>query len=392
MKHHLFNKIFDSKLGKDRIIISVISFIFGLLLILTTVDVYQKINVVTSPENTGSSFLVVNKKLNLSNLITNAQFSDEEISRFRKQPFVEKLGVSTPIKVDAWLELGPPINNKTDLFFEAIPSEFIDVETTQFHWEPGDKLVPVIVPKQFIDLYNFGYALSKGLPQVSKDVFTSLKARMRVGRGPNREWYDVKVVELSDRIPTVIVPKSFVDYANEKFRKSEGETEKSRVVVKVTNPSDPALQSYLKKHRYETNREKLKTGKAGLILQIINLIVLSIGISIVVLSFFLIESHFALFISEAKHEIKLLLELGYTPNMIGVYFLKKMRKLILIEVGVSFALFIGLAYMIGRFLSKFSSANLQQLNYVSFGIGALIGLAAFYLFRIRILNIIRKYT
>lgn len=47
-----------------------------------------------------------------------------------------------------------PLN--TEMFFEAVPDSFVDASAADWQYKPGDEEVPVILPRTYIALYNFG--------------------------------------------------------------------------------------------------------------------------------------------------------------------------------------------------------------------------------------------
>lgn len=58
-----------------------------------------------------------------------------------------------------------PLN--TEMFFEAVPDSFVDAQASDWKYTAGEEEVPVILPRTYIALYNFGFAQSRNLPKVS---------------------------------------------------------------------------------------------------------------------------------------------------------------------------------------------------------------------------------
>ena len=66
--------------------------------------------------------------------------------------------VSNKIRV----EVGSPLSFGS--IFESIPSHWLDINPTAFKWKKGSDFIPIIVSKEFLNLWNFGFAKSQGLP------------------------------------------------------------------------------------------------------------------------------------------------------------------------------------------------------------------------------------
>lgn len=54
------------------------------------------------------------------------------------------------------------IGFSTYLFFESVPDRFLDVDSQAWHYEPGSRDIPIVIPRNYLNLYNFGFARSQG--------------------------------------------------------------------------------------------------------------------------------------------------------------------------------------------------------------------------------------
>ena len=76
---------------------------------------------------------------------------------------------------------------KTDLFFESIPDEFLDFVPEEWEWDENSSTVPIIVPKFYLDLWNFGLAPSRfEYPTLSKEAATGMPIELFIGNGGRR--------------------------------------------------------------------------------------------------------------------------------------------------------------------------------------------------------------
>src|SRR5690606_29569662 len=113
-----------------------------------------------------------------------------------------------------------------------------------------------IVSVDFLDLYNFGYAPNQGVPQLTKGTIQSLTFTLKAGTGEQSQEFTARVAGFSDRISSIIVPQTFLDYANNRFAAPQPKPQQpSRLIVLVNDPSDPVFTEYLLERKYETNNE-----------------------------------------------------------------------------------------------------------------------------------------
>ena len=80
-------------------------------------------------------------------------------------------------------------------------------------------------------------------------------------RGNGRvEQYKGNIVGFSNRLNTILVPESFMVWANKNFA-PEAEAQPSRLIIEVGNPADASIAKYFQQKGYETEDGKLDAGK-----------------------------------------------------------------------------------------------------------------------------------
>ena len=273
--------------------------------------------------------------------LSSSGFSPAEVDEVKKQPFVQKLGLFTANQFQSYARSSTTIPFSTVLFFEAVPDEFLDVIPPDFHWEPGSVTVPIMLSQDFLNLYNFGFALSQGLPQLSRTAISMVPLSVEVSGPKGKADYKGKICGFSDRYSTVLVPQSFMDWANKNI--GEGKPSKpNRLILQVSNAADPALTAFLEKNGYQTNSDKLKMGKAGGIIKVVMGLISLLGILFIALSLVIFSTNFRAVIAEAKDEIKLLIELGYTARSLAVNLLSYFSAyLLLLSLGAGTLVWLG---------------------------------------------------
>ena len=246
--NRILQKIIRTGVGKSRYWMAIIGLGVAMLLILVALQVHTDFNELlhgTRNQNERADYLVVNK------LITNDMmgkpeltvFTAEEQKDFAAQPFVEAFGAITAAQFNVKLE-ADQLGFSTLAFFESVPDTFLDVKTEEWKWQAGQQMLPIMVPRDFVNMFNFGFALGNGIPQFSEKTIQSMTPQVVISQGMQQGQFIGKIAGFSDRISTVLVPQSFMDWANKAYGTGEVKLP-SRVVIRVKDPSSIELRDYL---------------------------------------------------------------------------------------------------------------------------------------------------
>jgi hypothetical protein len=289
-----------------------LAFLFGLLLVLVALEVYFDFKQITNKRKSSNEFVIINKTVTLSNTLglASSEFSASEIDTLKNQPFVKKIGYFEANQFQASIRTTQFINFFTLVFFEAVPDEFMDFKSPDWVWENDKDPVPIVLSVDFLNMYNFGFALSQGLPQVSKEAIKLLPVEIILQGEGGKRTFNAKIVGFSERIPSVLVPYSFMKWANEHIA-LKPVPQPSRLIVQVSGTDDPALNKYLQKKKYVTNQGQLTAGQTGTILNAVVTALGFLGLFFLILAFIIFSGNFRLIIAESLPEIKILIELGY---------------------------------------------------------------------------------
>lgn len=288
----------------------------GLLLLLAAVQLWRDLDTLLNGGQGGEQFVQINKKVTiLSTLGAKNNFTDTEIDGIREQPFVRRVGTFTPnrFKVTAYSNA---LGFRTDLFFESVPNEFLDIDTTQFRWEPGMREVPIVMSRDYLALYNFGFAPSQGLPQFTPSAIQRVSVDLRVRGDGGQGTYQGRIAGFSDRINSILVPQSFLDYTNRNLGRPDDGSGQSRLILEVDNPMSQPFRSWLDENGYEVSTGRLVGGQFVTLLSIVVGVIALFGAVIVVLSLLVFLLNFQLLISESAQRIRLLQQLGYKQGQI----------------------------------------------------------------------------
>ena len=240
-------------------------------------------------------------------------FSEEEIADVSQQPFVKEAGTFTPSLFSVVATLGSKklgVEFSTEMFFEAVPDDFIDVDLSRWQWHEGDDEVPIILPRNYLDLYNFGFASSQGLPALSESLVSMIKIRFYLRGSAGSKELSGRVVAFSKKLNTILVPQTFMDEMNATLS-PDRQPEPSRLILTVSNPADERIATYLKDHSYETEANDAEAARTAHFLRIIISIVLVVGLIISALAFYVLLLSIFLLLQKNTEKIDTLLLIGF---------------------------------------------------------------------------------
>jgi hypothetical protein len=349
------------KSSRSRLWLAWISLCAGTTLLLLSVMIWWNFQELLygsrQQDSLGSTFLTISKQVTSANMgrpdLT--VFSQPEISALRHAPQVRDVGVLTSNKFPAFIRLTANMDFSSEIFLEAVPDQFIDKKPQDWNWQEGSREVPIILSGEFLSLYNYGFALSQGLPQLSQASIQALSFDLVLGPPELRETYTARVVGFSDRITSVLVPQAFIVYANGRYAPS-ATAFPSRLILNVADPSDKGFVRMLEQKGYVTNGEHLRWNKLRSVVEVVAastgvLAALLMGISVLVFILFI-----ELTIARAQQSLQLLLQLGYEPGFLRRFMLGRFMPLLFSAIVVALSLAALAQYLAARFIE---SMNLQ---------------------------------
>lgn len=297
--------------------------LLGMAIVLLGIQAYCDIRPVFTRGDSflKKDYLIATKEVStLGSLFGNSTtFSTEEIDDLQRQEFTEKVGCFTPALFDVSASMGlekAGIHLSTEMFFESVPDEFIDTDLSQWQADESGGSLPIIIPRNYLNLYNFGFAQSRGLPKLSEGLTGILSMRITLRGNGRTESYRGHIVGFSNRLNTILVPQAFMDEANRRLAPGR-EAHPSRLIVEVKNPADSRIARYFDKHHYQTEGNGLDDGKAAYFLRLLTGIVLAVGAVICLLSFFLLSLSIFLLVQKNASKLENLLLLGYSPAQVA---------------------------------------------------------------------------
>ena len=285
--------------------------LFGMLIVLFGFQFYKDVLPVFTQQDSfmKADYLIMSKKIGMGNTLSGRTntFSGSDVDDISSQKFVKKIGkfTSTEYKVDASMGVNGVNVLNSELFFESVPDGFVDVPLKDWKYEPGSQEVPIILPRTYINMYNFGFAQSHSLPKISDGLMGMIDFHIFIQAGGKKEQFKGKVIGFSSRLNTILVPQAFMDWSNHEFAPEE-HSDPTRLIVEVGNPGDENITKYLEDNGYEVENDKLDA---------------EIGLVISVLSFYILMLSIYLLVQKNSSKLENLLLIGYSPGNVAMPYL-----------------------------------------------------------------------
>jgi hypothetical protein len=373
----LLKKIITSGIGKARFWMAIFGMGVAVLFILLAVQIHANFNDLLygkNNENETADFLVINKKITARNQAQkeNSVFTEADVADLASQPFTETIGklsaTGFAISVSSYSNALP---FSSDIYFESVPDEFIDVKSADWKWAEGQRDIPVIIPSFFLDLYNTGMAMSiQQLPQLSLDAIMAIPIKISIeGNGQTVDFVG-HVVGQTDRINSILIPQTFMDWANKKYGYRESPLP-TRLVIKTKDPSDPKLVQYLDDKGWKTNAEKTRFSNIRKIVNGVVAVTGGIGLLLLLFGLLVFSLFIQLTIASCKSDIELLQTLGASPTQLQSFLMRQFMPANITITLLALGLLAALQWSV-QLLLKSHNINLSPLLSINTFIAAIL--------------------
>ena len=294
-----------------------VSFLFTSLHFLHKIYTYGE-----SSEMLSKNTIVIQKKVTSGPLLglNNPEFSDEQIDEVRSMEFVESCDPIRSNTFDVVLSIDdmiPAFNS--NIYVQSVHEDYLDVKTDHWDWDEGSKTLPIIMPRDFLMMMN-NFLSASNIPQLSDDLVLDLKIDLNIGPRNYRETIHARIVGFTNELSSILVPESFLNWANQKYGEKEKEVI-SQLVVKSKDGQFGLLENYLEENEFESKKSQLLIAKLKSTLGVLLTIISAISLLAVFLSMLVLIQYLQLIMTKNDYEIRTLLRLGHSPNqLIKVFF------------------------------------------------------------------------
>ncbi len=305
--------------------------LLGMFIVLLSLQLYVDLRPLLQEDGGAikSDYVILSKQLGGIGKSQANTFSKSEIKEIEEQRFVASVGCfqTSLYQVDCSLAMTDKANFGTQMYFESVPDEFVDADKQKWTFDENNPVIPIILPRNYLSVYNFGFAQSRSLPQLSEGMVSMLQVKVRLRGNGRDEMMSGFVAGFSNRINTILVPESFMQWSNQRYA-TEQSAEPTRLILKMSNPADDAIPQFVQNHRYDIDEDKLDAGKMMFFLKLISAAVMAVGLLISLLSFFILVLSIYLLVQKNTMKLQNLMLIGYSP-------LRVARPYVLLTVSVN---------------------------------------------------------
>lgn len=327
--------------------------LIGMAVILGGIQIYSDLSPMLSGEKSliGNDYMIISRPVERVGNET-PKFTAEDIEELRGEEFVENLGVfaSSKFRVDGGIEFkGKKLS--TMMFFESVPDEFIDVDSEDWVFDPDSEIIPIILPRNYLNLYNFGFSQTQGLPNITEDMIKRVEMTLRLSGNGRLDYYSGYVVGFSDRLNTILVPMSFMTWANS-YYSTDVSGDATRLILEVKNPSAPEVVNFMEEHGYVAEDKPSESSKALFLLQVCVAIIVGIGVVFSLLSIIILTLSIYLLLQKNVNKLENLVLIGYKPVYVAMpYILMTM----ILNVSIYVISMIVVSYVQGAYMGYLGS-------------------------------------
>ena len=319
-------KLLRTDISKWQITAYAIANIIGMLIAGLAIQIYR--DVVPPGHDTSADplgdlrYRVVSRKSTQTLFGTHPDgISEEEIAAISRQPWAAYAAPFIPAGFDVTVSLSFGGNGfSTALFFEGVPDEYLDIKPRGWAFDPSAPEVPIILPRDYLALYNFGFAPTRGLPTINERAASMAPLKVTLSGNGISKSLPGRIVGLSSRLNTIAVPEEIVRWANAIFSPGEPPAP-TRVIIRMADPGNPEAGRYLSSAGLEESGGGETASRLSHFLRVAAAAVTGVGMLICLLSAGMLVLSMFLLLQKSRATLAGLINLGYSPrNLAGYYF------------------------------------------------------------------------
>ncbi|MBL7897336.1 MAG: hypothetical protein JNJ99_02290 [Crocinitomicaceae bacterium] len=275
----------------------------------------------------GPNSVVIQKKVTKLTTIgmNNTEFTPEDIEMLRSKEFITDVAPfqSADFKVGISEVPGDGLPHfYADMFFQAIPDRFMDVDV-DWSWNEKSEYIPIVLPRDFIMIINYGFAQSQGINQISEELLMAARLTIHIEGNGKKTTMIGRVVGFSQKISSILVPESFLHYANGIY--SNGNIiNPSRVFITTKDDSYGELEELMEEMNLDISQASIDVAKIKTIITVVIGIFGVAALLIMLLSLMGFVQYSQLMLSKVSYEIRTLIRIGYSVKSIVMTFIVQM--------------------------------------------------------------------
>src|SRR3989338_891809 len=328
---------------KTQLVIAIIGAFLGMTFLLTSIHYLIKVNEFgEGAEILGPNTIIVQKKVSTSNTLNIAKtdFTMRELENMRKEPFIIDVQPVETNNFDVSFETADKLvpRFRSDVFIQTVDPDFLDVKSDKWKWKEGDSIVPIIMPRDFLVMLNT-FMSASGIPQVSDELAMDIKFKFTLSNETEKEWANVRIIGFTNEVSSILVPQSFMSWANEKYGIDDNQRI-TQVMISGKESEFGLVEEMLKKKHLESRNGQMVIGRLKSMVGTLILIVLGISVIAVFVSGLVLIPYLQLLLSKNTYEVRTLLRLGYSPKLLTRHFFLYFTKVFGIVATLSLISFV----------------------------------------------------
>lgn len=303
--------------------LAILGMVIGMSACLIAIVLLSDINQVEHHETDvfGENTIVIQKQVSsLSTFGFNkTYFTNNEILELKSSDFILEVAEFKSANYEVGISENPGDGLPdfyAEMFLQSVPNSFLnDFDTTVWMWETEQDIVPIILPRNFLTLVNYGIAPSKGLPQVSEELIKSVRVKLHLIGRQKKGVVLGRVVGFSPQINSVLVPAAFINYSNAKYG-SKTEVKPTRLFIRTKANTYSEVNDLMRSMNLDISESDLSISKiTTYLLLMIGLFFLFSAI-ILCLSLLTFLQYLQMILFQLTYEVGLLIKLGYQPKVL----------------------------------------------------------------------------
>jgi hypothetical protein len=364
----MLKKVLFQNQDKTQLFIAVLGSVIGMIFLISSIHYLIRVNEFGKGEEIlGPNTMIIQKKVsNSSSLkITKNDFSNEEIERFKNESFVADAQAVICNNFNVLLLTDDPLVPKfsSDVFLQTVNAKFLDVPSKKWTWKEGDTIVPIVMPRDFLVMLNT-FMSASGIPQVSEDLAKDINFKLRISNETKKDFITARIVGFTNEIPSLLVPESFMRYANKKYATVK-ENKITNVMISSKEGEFGEMEKFLEERGLESRKSQVVIGKLKSIVSTLFVVLLVISVVTVVVSGLVLIQYMQLLIANNQYQIRTLLRLGYIPNKIVLLFTSYLAVTFGFVSLIAFVLFLVEKLFVDELFEKGGIAINESLSVVS---------------------------
>jgi hypothetical protein len=345
----MIRKLLFRQQDRLQLTIAIIGAFLGMTFLITSIHYLIKVNEFgEGADILGPNTIIVQKKVSASSAFNLAKtdFSQREITSLRKEPFITDVQPVISNNFDVSFETADPLvpRFRSDVFIQTVDQKFLDVHSAKWNWKEGDKVVPMIMPRDFLVMLNT-FMSAQGIPQVSDKVAMDIRFKFTLKNETKKEWIDVRIIGFTNKVSSILVPESFMKWANNRFG-NPNEQKITQIMVTGKESEFGLVEKLLNEKHLESKNAQMIVGRLKSMVGTLILVVLSISILAVFLSGLVLIQYLQLLLSKNNYEVRTLLRLGVHPQLLTNQFFLYFSKVFGIIALLSLICFFGLKFFL----------------------------------------------